>query len=74
MDLSPGQRQAYRESRDLGAPPLGRNPSELVRAYEAGEDRTDLLREARYLSFMKSAGRVDGVVRRLFLSRAGDPV
>ena len=52
-------------------PPLGRNPSELVRAYEAGEDRTELLREARYLSFINAAGPL---VRRLFLSRAGDPV
>jgi hypothetical protein len=72
IDLSAAQRQAYRESSKTNQmPPLGRNPSELVRAYEAGEDRTELLREARYLSFMNSAGPL---VRRLFLSRAGDPI
>jgi len=53
-------------------PPLGRNPSELVRAYEAGEDRTELLREARYLSSI--AAPLRPLVQRLFLSRAGDTV
>ena len=28
---------------DTRISPLGRNPTELVRAYEAGEDRTDTL-------------------------------
>ena len=76
IDLSAAERQTYRESRDSGAqlPPLGRNPSELVRAYEAGEDRTDLLREARYLQFMRPyEADIKPLVQRLFLSRAGDP-
>ena len=78
IDLSAAERQTYRESRDSSTyqmPPLGRNPSELVRAYEAGEDRTDLLREARYLQFMRPyEADIKPLVQRLFLSRAGDPV
>ena len=69
IDLSAAERQTYRESRDSGAqlPPLGRNPSELVRAYEAGEDRTDLLREARYLQFMRPyEADIKPLVQRLF--------
>ena len=76
IDLSAAERRTYRESRDSGVqlPPLGRNPSELVRAYEAGEDRTDLLREARYLQFMRPyEADIKPLVQRLFLSRAGDP-
>ena len=73
IDLSAAQRQAYRESSKTNQmPPLGRNPSELVRAYEAGEDRTELLREARYLSSI--AAPLRPLVQRLFLSREGDPV
>ena len=59
---------------------LGRNPTELVRAYEAGEDRTELLREADYLNSVcwddesKRYTMASALERRLFLSRTGAPL
>jgi len=59
---------------------LGRNPTELVRAYEAGEDRTELLREASYLNSVcwddesKRYTMASALERRLFLSRTGAPL
>ena len=57
---------------------LGRNPTELVRAYEAGEDRTELLREASYLNSVcwdeSKYTMANALERRLFLSRTGAPL
>ena len=59
---------------------LGRNPTELVRAYEAGEDRTELLREMDYVNSLctQLRGRdyttANSLERRLFLSRTGGPL
>ena len=65
---------------DRIAKKLGRNPTELVRAYEAGEDRTELLREADYLNSVcwddesKRYTMASALERRLFLSRTGEPL
>ena len=83
MDPSVLARAAYPT---YGRYPLGRNPSELVRAYESGEDRTALLREARYLRDLAGVhkgwnpyhhgetGLPRSLVERLFLSPEGDQV
>ena len=59
-----------------GISPLGRNPTELVRAYEAGEDRLTLLREASYLSSLRRPdySLYKALEKRLFLSRTGEPL
>ena len=56
--------------------PLGRNPTDLVRAYEAGEDRLALLTEAHWLSGLRGTDYTMqwSLERRLFLSRAGGPL
>ena len=59
---------------------LGRNPTELVRAYEAGEDRTELLREMDYVNALCAHQRggdytmAHALERRLFRSRTGGPL
>ena len=55
---------------------LGRNPTDLVRAYEAGEDRLTLLREANYLSGLRRPdySLYKALEKRLFLSRTGEPL
>ena len=82
-DPTDEERAAYGKPMDAHGDlvnPLGRNPTELVRAYEAGEDRTKLLREMGYVnSLCRKLRGCDysmalALERRLFLSRTGGPL
>ena len=83
FDPTDEERAAYgaRVIQSIGAngytiSPLGRNPTDLVRAYEAGEDRLALLTEAHWLSGLRGTDYTMqwSLERRLFLSRAGGPL
>ena len=83
FDPTDEERAAYgaRVIQSIGAngytiSPLGRNPTDLVRAYEAGEDRLALLNESRWLNGLRGTDYTMqwSLERRLFLSRAGGPL
>ena len=83
FDPTDEERAAYDAGLDVyGNPitPLGRNPTELERAYEAGEDRTELLLEMDYVNALCAHQRggdyrmARALERRLFRSRTGAPL